>query len=334
MGSPDVGDVHVNSLLTNVSIGYKPAGFFATKAFPVVPVTKQTDYYATYNKSYWARDLGAPGAAPTGSYAVRRAPGTRARTADYTIDNTNTYSCINYALGMEIPAELRANADSVFNLDQDAITLLTSLLYLRFDREFAADFLTTSKWTTDQSISTKWNDYGASAPIEDLRAAKFTIRQKTLGMVADGGCKLLIGALAWRRLLDHPDIIDRIKYGASAGNPAKVSKDLVAQLLDIDEVIVGESVYTDSEEGTAEASASYSDVYSDAALMFWTPPGPSRLAPSAGYLFNWASMGGGLTFARKGEDTRSRYDWVEVHAYLDWVQTNAGAGVFMSDAVD
>ncbi len=335
MGQPDVGDVHSNSILTQLSIGYQPAGYFATKIFPMVNVDKQTDIYAAYNKSFWGRDLGAPGAAPTGGMAVRRSPGTRARTAGYTVDVTNTYRCINYALGFEIPDELRGNADSVFNLDRDATVLLQSLLNLRFDREFVADFMAASTWGTDQSVTAKFDLYGTSTPIEDLRTACDTIRKKTLGMSAGGGVKVLMGALVERRLLDHPDILDRIKYGQSAAQPAKVTLEMIAQILGIDEIISAKSVYTEDEEGTAEASATYADVLSDDMLVFWTPPSASQLAPSAGYLFNWKPLtGGGLQFVRKGREDREKYDWVEVHSYLDWVMTASGSGVFFDDCVD
>lgn len=336
MATPDVGDLHVNTLLTNVSIGYKPSGFFAAKAFPMVPVDKQTDIYASYDKSHWARDLGAAGAAPTGSFqAVRRAPGTRARTVGYSVTTTSTYRCINYALGMQIPDELRSNADSVFNLDRDATTLLQSLLNLRFDREFAADFVTTGVWDNTLTVSNKWNDYAASTPIEDIRAGLEVIRRATLGMSADGGVKMLVGALVNQRLRDHPDILERIKYGASAGSPAMVTDNLIAQLFEVDDYIVAKSVFTADEEGTAEASATYSDVLTDDVLLYWTPRSGAQMAPSAGYLFNWRPLtGGGMFFVRKGREDRDRYDWIEVHGYLDWVATTTASATFQTDAVD
>lgn len=333
---PDVGDVHVNTLLTQVSIGYKPAGFFAATAFPEVPVDKQTDIYPVYDKSHWARDLGGPGAAPTGSgQAVRRAPGTKARTVGWTLTNTNTYRCINYAFGVEIPTELRNNADPVFNLDRDATTLLTSLLNLRFDREFAADFIAASVWDNTLTISNKWSDYSAGTPLEDVQAGLQTLRRATLGMTAGGGIRFIMGALVYEKLKNHPDLIDRIKYGASADRPAMLTKKLMASLFEVDEVQVCESVFTNDEEGTAEASATYTDVVTDDILLLWTPPAAQQLAPSAGYLFNWRPLtGGGMFFTRNGTNDRERYDWIEVHAYLDWVATNTAAGVYNGDAVD
>ncbi len=335
--SPDVADVHVNALLTDVSIGFQPSGFFADKVFPMVPVDRQTDIILGYDKSHWARDLGPPGAAPTGGDAVKRAPGTRALTATYKVDtSTLTYRCINYALGFEISDELRNNADAIFELDRDATVLLASLLKLRFDREFAADFLATSKGWTDGSVTAKFSTYATSTPIEDIRTACDTIRQKTLGMSVDGGLKVIMGALVKRRLLDHPDILDRIKYTGSSGSPAKVSLEALASLFEVDEVVVANSVYTEDEEGgTAEASVTYADVCSDDLLVLWTPKSGSRLAPSAGYMFNWKPMtGGGMLFARKGRMDRERVDWIELHGYLDWVQTFGGAGYYYDDAVD
>ena len=117
--------------------------------------------------------------------------------------------------------------------------------------------------------------------------------------------------------------------------PELVAETALAALLGVDSVKVAKSVYTSDEEGTAEASVTYADVVSDSLLLYWTPPGASRLAPSAGYLFNWRpAAGGGLTYVRRGREDRERFDWIEVHAYLDWVQPDNTAGVFMSDAVD
>ncbi len=335
--NPDTNDVHVNAFLTQVSIGVQPSGFFADRAFPMVPVDKQTDLILGYDQSFWARDLGGPGAAPTGADAVKRAPGTNARAASYMVDTSMlSYRCINYALGFEIADELRSNADAVFDFDRDATVLLTSLLKLRFDREFAADFVKTGVWGTDGSVTAKFSSYATSTPIEDIRTAVDTIRQKTLGMSVDGGLKVIMGALVKRRLLDHPDILDRIKYTGSAGAPAKVSLEALASLFEVDEVVVANSVYTSDEEGgTAEASVTYADVVSDDLLVLWTPKSGSRLAPSGGYMFNWRPMtGGGMMFTRKGRMDREKLDWIEVHAYLDWVATFAGAGYFYDDCTD
>jgi len=333
---PDTTDVHVNTLLSRMSIGYQPGGFFAARAFPIVPVEKQTDIYLKYNKSHWARDLGAPGAAPTGSYAMLRAPGTRARVAEYSTDKTNTYRADNWAIGVEIPFEVEANADAVFNLQRDATTLAQSLLNIRLDRHAVADILGASY--TALTVSNKWSDYSASTPIEDIRAGVEAIRRASLGMAANGGLRILMGALVFQRLADHPDLLERIKFGATAANPALVTENLLAQLFGVDSVYVARSVYTaDEEGGTAEASVTYTDICSDDVLIYWAPANPGLLQPTAACLFNWYSAVGGrnsLFFVRSGEESRERYRWVEVHGYWDLVATDLTTGAVNTDCVD
>lgn len=336
-GQPDVGDVHVDTLLTQVSIGYDPGGHIADRCFPVVGVDKQSDIYLKYNKSFWARDEGRPAAA-TSADRTLRAPGTNAATVGFTVDKTSTYFANNYALGMEIPDELVANADAVFDLEADATKLITSLLRLRRDRMFVADFMATGVWKTDQSITNKWSDYGASTPIEDMRTGYRTIRRQTL---ATPGGKILVimGALVWDRLADHPDLLDRIKY-TERGIAAP---DLLASLLSSAaqypvEVLVGNSVYTEDEEGgTAEASITYSDVWDDDVLMLWVPNTPSRMVPSAGYTFVWRPLVGGgqaVEFIRRIREERPKKTIIEAHTYLDQVAVLTDAGVYMDDAVD
>ena len=337
MPQPDVGDVHVDTLLTQVSIGYDPGGHISDKCFPVVGVDKQSDIYLKYNKSFWARDEGRPAAA-TSADRTLRAPGTNASVVGFTVDKTNTYFCVNHALGMEIPDELVANADAVFDLESDATKLVTSLLRLRRDRMFVADFMKVSVWKTDQTISNKWSDYGVSTPIEDLRTAYRTIRRQTLAH-PDGRILVIMGALVWDRLADHPDLLDRIKYterGIAA--PALLASLLSTAAQYPVEVLVGNSVYTEDEEGgTAEASITYSDVWDDDALMLWAPNAPSRMAPSAGYTFVWRPMvggGGAIEYVRRIREERPRKTIVEVHSYLDQVAVLTDAGVYMDDCVD
>ena len=57
MAQPTPSDVHVNAPLTNVSIAYMQdqTDFIADKAFPGIPVKKQSDRYYSYDKGNWFR---------------------------------------------------------------------------------------------------------------------------------------------------------------------------------------------------------------------------------------------------------------------------------------
>ena len=55
---PTQNQVHVDRVLTNISVAYIQSAedFIAGRAFPELPVVKQSDIYFKYNKDDWFRD--------------------------------------------------------------------------------------------------------------------------------------------------------------------------------------------------------------------------------------------------------------------------------------
>jgi hypothetical protein len=324
---PDVGDVHVNQMLTNISIAYRNMDEFyvADTVFPLVPVQKQSDIYLKYNRGFFHADEGD---------RMVRAPGTRAATTGFTIDKTNTYRCANYAIGMEIPDELRANQDVPLNMDRDAAYLLSDLQRIRRERAWAASFMTTSVWTgqsdqTGGSNFTKFSDYGGSTPFTVIRDGLRAVELSNGGRKPN---KIVMGSIVWDRIVDHPDFIDRISGGATTGNPALLTPTLFAAMLGIQEVVIGKAIYRSSDEG---ASVTLARVLDDDFLLLYVPSAPSLLTPAAGYTFYWQPLtGGGIEFVRSGRENRDKYDWFENHSYFDQVATEPLSGAFYADAVD
>jgi hypothetical protein len=146
--------------------------------------------------------------------------------------------------------------------------------------------------------------------------------------------KLVLGDLTYDVLCDHPNMLDRIKYSAGAAAPAMVTQELIAELLGLQQVLVGLSQYTASPEGTAEGSVTYTPMWDDDALLLFVPPSPSLFAPAAGYNFIWRTAFGGSRYIKRRRDASDRGDLIEAFQYFDMKQTAAGAGLFISDAVD
>ena len=317
---PDAGDVHVDALLTQLSIAYRNLTYIADQIFPVVQVEKQSDIVPQYDQSHWFRDQ-----------AREWVPGTPLHESGYTVDNTATYFCIGYQIAKLIPDHVRANADQPYDMDRDATEWVTDQLGLRRERAFVADFWKTSVWGTDYTGGTsftKWSDYGGSDPMTDIRqTARRTLRRK----IGRNPTLLVLGDLTRDVLIDHPDFVDRIKYTQEG----VVTEALLARLLDVDTVLVGESVYTADEEGTAEASVTYTANWDDDALLLYVPPRPSILTPSAGYTFFWRPLtGGGLQFIRRIRDDKIKVDIIDGQTYFDQKAISTAAGAFFSDAVD
>jgi len=329
MPQPDVGDVHVNALLTNVSIAHlnKEEFFIADKCFPLVGVDKQSDVYAVYTRGDFFQ--GAEDA-----QAMRhllRAPGTRAAVAGYRIDNSNSYRCDNFAIGVEVPDELRGNADAPFNLDREATILATQIQLIRRERAFAADFMAGSVWGTTKTGTTdfvKWSDYGGSDPFTDLEDGLDAVEAAT----GQRPNKLIMGALPWRRFKHHPDLVDRIKGGATTGQPALVQRQLLASILEIEEVLVGRAIYRSSAEG---ASLTLARVIDDDALLLFATPTPGLMTPTAGISFYWRPLtGGGVQFMRKYRMEPEKKDVIEAFSYIDQKATETESGYFFADCVD
>lgn len=322
---PDVGDVHVNSLLTTMSVGYMQdeANFIADKMFPPLMVDKQTDVYARYNKDAWFRDQGD---------RMRRAPGTKAARSGWTIDTNNSYRCKNEAIGTQIPDELRSNADSVYNLDADATRFVTNAQLIRRERLFAANYMVTGKWTTTKTGTTdftKWSDYANSDPFGDIENFKNTVRV----LIGRYPNKAVMGELVWRRLKHHPDFIDRIKGGATTGNPALFTKEMLAQWIEIPEILVELATYNTAAELATPVLA---DIFTDAMLFAYVPLAPGLLVPAAGYTFVWKSLvnPGAMQYIRKYREDPEKQDVIESFAYFDQVITAPDAGLLLLDAVD
>ena len=320
MPQPDVSDVHVNSLLTNISIGWSNEEYIADRVFPPVRVSKQSDIITVYDRDMWLRNT-----------AAVRAPGTRARRTGWNVTTTATYFCRNFALGHAVTVEEIENADEIFDLEVDAMEFIVEQIALAKEVEFAAVAFTGGNWTTTATGTTnftKWSAYASSTPIEDLRTYARTIRQ-IIGRRPNVIC---MGDIVWDRLVDHPDLLERVKYGGSNNAPAQVSTRMLAELIGFQDVVVASALQVTSAEGAG--SETRADIIDDDLLMIYRPPRPSRKMPAAGYNFNWAPSGGGAQFIRRYEETVERQTVIEGHAYFDYNVTAADAGALLDDVVD
>ena len=309
-------DVHVDQLLTNVSIGYSNAGYIADQIFPVVPVDKQSDKYLTYDKSHWFRNE-----------AKIRATGTKSERGGWTY-SSDTYFCDRFSYGHEIYDEERANADNAFQLDSDAAEFATDKILMQREVAFASDFFKTSVWGTDKtggSDFTRWSDYAGSTPLVDVSDWMDTI-EASIGREAN---RLVMGKQVWTKLKWHPDLIDTIKYTQRA----QMGLDLAATLLEVERILVGRAIYTTSPEGTAEASVSYSRIWGKHALLIYVPNTPSLRQPAAGYTFTWQRVPQSLRYIKRMRDEEREADIIEANAYYDHKVTGAAAGLFGSTVI-
>lgn len=317
MPQPVPSDLHVDALLTNVSIGYLNRSYIADQIFPIVRVNKQSDIVPKFDQSAFFRDN-----------AKVRAPGTKSEGGGFTVDTTDTYFARRFSRRFEIADELRRNADAPWNLDQTAAQFVTDKVQMRREVQFATDHFVTGVWSTDKDGGvdfTKWSDYGGSNPDVDVDGYKDDV--EALSSVMPN--KMVVGKQVHIQLKNHPSLIDRIKYTQRA----QITPDLIASLLELDSYLVGRSIYTTTVEGTAEGSVSYTRIWGKNALLVFVPDAPSLITPAAGYTFVWQVVPNALQYIKTMRDEEKEIDIVEANTFFDQKLTAARAGAFLEDAV-
>lgn len=329
MTLPTPGDVHVNAPLTQISIAFMQdqGDFVADKIFPNIPVDKQSDRYYTYDRGYFNRDE-----------MDVRAPATESKGGEYTVDNTPTYYAPVYAFHHDIPDERRANADSVLAPDREATELCTIKALIKREKLWVAKYFAASIWTGGDVAGVaaapganqflQWNDAN-STPIETIRGAKTTVKELT-GFMPN---TLVLGQRVYDALLDHPDFIDRIKYGQTPGKPAMANLQIMAQLFEVDRVVVMSAIQNTAKEGQANVHAF---IGGKKALLCYSAPSPALMTPSAGYTFSWKGMFGAQANGSRIRRFRMDHlnsDRVEIDMGFDQKLVSAELGYFFNTAV-
>ena len=309
MAQPTMSDVHVNTPLTNLSVMYQQQedAFVASRVAPIVPVLKASDRYYVYTRADFNRDDMA-----------KRAPGAESAGTGYRLDNTPTYSCDVWSLHKDIPDQVRANMDSVLAPDLEATKFLAIKSLISREIQWASNFFVTGKWNTEYSgvasgavagtSVLKWSD-GSSNPISDVRYMKRAIQLKSGGYRPN---KLVLARSVFDTLLDHPDFVDRVKYGQTAPQPAKVNAAVLATIFEVDEVLIMDSIYNSAIEGGTAAAPTETNAFiaGDNALLCYVPPAPTLMSVASMLTFAWTGYFGA---SAQGTRIKSFYMfWTEV----------------------
>ncbi len=273
MSQPTATDVHVDKILTSISVAYiqDQTNFVAPRVFPIIPVDKQSDRYFTYTQNDWFRDE-----------AQIRGPSQESAGSGWTLSDDN-YSCDSYSLHKDLDNQTLQNADAPLNLLSEATEYLTQMMLLRMERQWVGDYFTTGVWDDDVTPGSLWSDYSNSDPVDDVELGKETVLQAT-GKEPN---VMVIGYQAWRKLKHHPDLLDRIKYTQTAVS----AENLLAAVFGVDKVMVARSIFATNQEG---ATAAYDFNFGKHALLCYSTPNPGLLTATAGYTFAWRGVSRGI----------------------------------------
>lgn len=265
---PTTSDVHVDTILQNVSILCKPKKFIAEMIAPIVPVIHRSDKYYVFDSGDQFRDT-----------AEYRAPGTAAKRHGFGL-STDTYSCEEIAEATILNDKERRNADSILNLEANKTEFVTNKVLLKLERIIAAKFCTNTNWGSNYSTpSNLWDDYDNSDPIADLELAIDTVEDDNDEDVNT----IIISKNVWKKLKHHPQLLERLP----STNLKTATLDTLRNILANDNytnlrIIVGGAKYNTAKEGQ---TASFSPIWNKDVWVGHVAPAPAPETPTAVYTF-------------------------------------------------
>mgnify|MGYP001585625871 CR=1 FL=1 len=329
MPNPTVGDLHVVTELTDLSVGHfqDMGGFVAPKVAPFVRVANQANKFRIYSRDDLARaemQLRAPNSESAGG-------GWRVTQGDY--------SCDRWGLHKDIADDERAN-DDVGDLDAEATEWLTEQWLIRMEKEWAFNFFKTGVWGLDRAGNAAptgdqflfW-DAAAAVPVSDIQTSKRTIRKAARGLpgTGAGSFKFVIGTEAYAKLLEVDSVEDKIKHTQLG----ITTPQLLAMMFGVSEVIEAEACETTSAEAAATQTGDFI-VNGKDGLLLWVPNSPGKMKPSAMYTFVWTGKTGVSELGNRIKRFRQEQvdgDRIEIDAYFDQVKVAGGLGVFFDNLV-
>jgi len=315
MANPTLQDViAVNPVLQNMLIAYSQADerFVASRVFPEVAAANKSGTYYIFTKKFWFLDN-----------LEQRAPGTDFARGDFAA-STSTYDTLQYAQDQAIADEIRSASQIPMDLEQAAIRNLAQRNMIRKEVQFSSDFMTTSVWGTDDNNSTTdWDDYASGDPVGDILTARRTISNNT-GQDAN---TVVLGYIVHEALVNHPDILDRMKY-TQAATQANVES-ILAGLFGLQNYYVAKATYANINEA---ASFSATAIIDDDALICHVDAGAGIFGATAGKSFVWGGGGGGGSMYSYRDDARHA-DVVQLKAQWDQVACATDLGYFFADVV-
>lgn len=299
-----------NNYLTNLSVAhFQPDDWFVSPfIFPIVPVQLSTSHYYKFSKADLARDN------------VQRKPQFGKAQPMIFGSEEALYKCEvdQIIVGIDQIGTLdyqRAGTPGISDPRRAKVRLATEQMKLHMDRVFAEGYFKTGIWTNEYTGVTGAAPAGKKFyKFDDANfdAVHFFGGLRT-EMKRNGRRNpntLALGVEAYEGLKRNPEILERVKYSGSTANPATINQNVLAQLLEIDRVVVLNSTYNAG--GLGEEDMQFI-CDSKGALLCYAAPNPAIDEASAGYTFAWDMLGNGqyLAFDQYEGEKGTHTEYVE-----------------------
>ncbi len=314
------GNVHIDRVLTGISMGYQNNALIGNALFNEVRVRKQSDIYYVFGREGWL---------PEDDY---RAPGGWATEIPGITVSTSPYYCHEYALRIPVTDEERQNADRPLDPDRDGTELVTSKVLLKREQRIVTKVQTAANFPTNNKVTlagtSQWSAYSTSDPIGIVRTGSRLIHS----LLFTEPNTAVIPYQVMSQLEDHPDFIERIKY-SQAG---VLTAEIIARVLGMERILVPGVGYNSAAPGQ---TATIAYLWGKHVLLAWVPSRAGIKLPAFGYEFVWRYPGGQSQIAKRWREEERGADLIQVSRRYDLKfiavdgSGDSNAGYLITDAV-
>lgn len=261
----------VDPVLTTIAQSYSNKQYLYRELFPVVKVKKMGGKIPIFGKeAFIVRET---------DRAIRAASNRIAPEdfilQDYAIKEKDIETAIDYLEEQE--------SDSFYKLEQRIAKNLKDIIEIGKEKE-AADFATDeTNYSSDQKLEITaldaFDDSDSTDPIEVIQDCISELRSN----ISVFPNVMIIGESTFRAICNHSKVKERIKYTSYMS----ITKDILKALLDVSEIYIGQSVY--SEDGET-----FNDIWQDNIVLAYVNKSSegmrSEYNPSFGYTLQMENM--------------------------------------------
>ena len=323
MPQPNIKEAIIAGPLAGVSVAYRNTEYIADRVFPILDGADPKAKITRYRKGAWFRDE-----------AGIRAAGTRARRGGYPLTSVSI-ATEEYAFAKEVTDEdrrfVKSQGAPVLNPDQDAIEFATDKVDLKKEIRTAA-LITAGTWADAVSGGTDaeglWSPAGSTNTfLADIATGKKKIKE--CGVIAN--C-LLIDYATYLALKEVEVILEKIKYTQRG----VFGTDLLAALLELDEVLVGKAIKSTAEETAAGDDFTAANIWEVNAgkgmgFLFYRPQRLGLKVAAAGIQVRIAYENGLARRTSTWREAAEHQDVYEVAEETEILQVSEDCGYLWND---
>lgn len=243
------GNITINPVWTNLAQGLQNTSYIAASIFPIMSVAEE-------DRSGKIPLVSDENFEPSKS---KRAPHGRTPIINGNpIEGFATYNAQLDVLAYGI--DITERKGKVVDLYKHGTMVVAQKVLLNRELRTASLVRNASAYTSSNTSTptNKWSNISTSDPIADLETAFGTIETN----VGDAALKIAMGGKAWRSFKKHPAVLGYL----STTQTKVVTPKLAAEMLEVDEIIIGRSVYKDPITGVR------TDIWGDDVIIFGAAP--------------------------------------------------------------